>query len=154
MRIYIRGESKKIDLVEVRDATRFYLNKLLKPKYRDVSIKIELIKNLRKTQNGQGFCGFDGKKKFLIELDSGLKHSEAIEVLAHECVHIKQYITKEMVDYDTIDKVKWQGKKYAWNPNMIADEDYFFLPWEIDAFGRSPGLLHAYYKHKEAHRKA
>ena len=71
-------------------------------------------------------------RRFLIEINSHIGSRRILETLAHEMVHVKQYIEGETND----DLTKWRGKKI--NPDKI---DYWIQPWEIDAYGRETGLL-------------
>jgi hypothetical protein len=62
------------------------------------------------------------------------------EILAHEMVHLKQYVTGELVDI--VDWVTmWQGELYRDTP-----EDYLNTPWEKEAFGRQKQLYSAWRK--------
>ena len=71
-------------------------------------------------------------RQFLIEIHPGLGSRRILETLAHEMVHIKQYIQNETNDQLT----KWRGKRI--NSDKV---DYWVQPWEIDAYGRETGLL-------------
>lgn len=81
---------------------------------------------------------FNGELKAHIRLsnDNGLYYlfvgalnrSEAIEVIAHEIVHIQQYQSGELV-YEN-DQITWQGYPY------VLDEEYERRPWERDAFSK------------------
>ena len=62
---------------------------------------------------------------------------ELLKTLAHELVHVKQYITGELM-----------MRKYglAWRKSVLTSdsttyEEYFELPYEIEAYGREKGLL-------------
>jgi len=113
----------------------------------------ELISNTRVRNNCQitikftseikdygyaSIVGFNSKnlpRKFLIEIHSGIGARNILETLAHEMVHVKQYIMNETNDSLTI----WRGKKI--NSKKV---DYWNHPWEIDAFGRETGLLYKF----------
>ena len=58
-----------------------------------------------------------------------------LETLAHEMVHVKQYIMNETDDVLS----RWKNKKI--DQNKV---DYWNHPWEIDAYGREPGLLYKF----------
>lgn len=83
---------------------------------------------------------FNGELKAHIRLFNGvyylfvgaLSRSEAIEVMAHEIVHIQQYQTGQLV-YEN-DQIIWQGYPYT------LDEEYEKRPWERDAFSKQGGL--------------
>ena len=71
-------------------------------------------------------------REFLIEIHPGIGARKILETLAHEMVHVKQYIFNETDDNLSV----WRGKKI--NSDKV---DYWNHPWEIDAHGRETGLL-------------
>jgi hypothetical protein len=68
---------------------------------------------------------------FSIELNPDIGAADILKTLAHEMVHIKQFVygdTNESLS-------KWKGIK-------IQDSmEYYSLPWEIEAHGREIGLF-------------
>ena len=58
-----------------------------------------------------------------------------LKVLAHELVHVKQYIMGELSWRDA--GLLWHGKNF--DPKNILN--YYELPYEIEAHGREYGLL-------------
>lgn len=65
---------------------------------------------------------------------------EFYKTVMHECVHIKQYALNEM--YDCEKSTVFKGKRYSDKPkNKRKPVDYFFKPWEIEAYGSELGLL-------------
>lgn len=110
----------------------------------------ELITNTRIRNNCFATIRFDGKlteygyasveeyntkkepREFLIEIHPGIGAKNILSTLAHEMVHVKQFITGETNDNLSV----WRGKKL--NSDKI---DYWNHPWEIDAHGREMGLL-------------
>jgi hypothetical protein len=74
-------------------------------------------------------------RKFLLEVNPNQGVRGIFETIAHEMVHIKQYVTGETNDSLS----KWRGRK------VDSDTlDYWEHPWEIDAFGREAGLTHKF----------
>jgi hypothetical protein len=61
-----------------------------------------------------------------------LDREQAVEVLAHEIVHINQYLTQEFIYEDGI--ATWQGEEYS------LEGPYEERPWEIDAYRRQEPL--------------
>ena len=59
-----------------------------------------------------------------------------LQTLAHELVHVKQYLTGELLMRR--DRLYWKGGEAALN---VTFEDYFDLRYEIEAYGREKGLL-------------
>ncbi len=91
--------------------------------------------------NEYGFCSIEDynsrkqPREFLIEVHPGLGARGILATLAHEMVHIKQYIEGETNEQLST----WRGKK------INSDEvEYWSHPWEIDAYGREIGLLTKY----------
>ena len=123
----------------VADAARFFAEKLILNKrvLKNCHIKIRFTDKIKE----YGYASVDekhkGKKprKFLIEIHPGIGARRILETLAHEMVHIKQYVTGELSD----NMSAWYGIK------IDSDKiDYWDHPWEIDAFGRENGLLYKY----------
>jgi hypothetical protein len=76
-------------------------------------------------------CNLSNKpREFLIEINSLIGARDILDTLAHEMVHIKQYVYGETNEHLT----RWKGQ-------VISDVDYFDHPWEIEAFGMSRGLF-------------
>ena len=60
---------------------------------------------------------------------------ELLKTLAHELVHVKQYVMGELTWRDR--GLMWKGRLYT--PEHLGE--YFDTPYEIEAFGRERGLL-------------
>lgn len=77
-------------------------------------------------------------KKYRIHLHHTMSEQRTLEVLAHECVHIKQYASGQLRDHPDDDElVLWEGEPYEFDQDS---PDYWFSPWETEAFGMQPGL--------------
>jgi hypothetical protein len=72
-------------------------------------------------------------RKFLIELHPGIGAKNILKTLAHEMIHVKQYVYNETDEYLSM----WRGKKI--NHEKV---DYWKHPWEIDAYGNEAGLMY------------
>jgi len=60
---------------------------------------------------------------------------EILKTLAHELVHVKQYVMGELT---------WRDRGLLWKGHLYTPEhlgEYFDTPYEIEAFGRERGLL-------------
>ena len=126
------------------EAAEFYAKKLKLPA--DTLIGIKLYDEL----NVAGYCErYDDEAipYYVIGLDISEQEDEEdpLSVLAHEMVHVRQYVTNELIDKGTY--CIWRGKKYTeFEPNS---DDYFFSPWEVEAFGMQVGLYRLYLREFE-----
>jgi hypothetical protein len=87
---------------------------------------------------------FDGNLKahlrfkddiFYLFIDD-LNRSEAIEVIAHETIHVKQYLSGEVFYDDVSNKFFWKGEEFN-----ISAVPYESRPWESLAFSGQSGLI-------------
>ena len=117
-------------------ATRFYLNLLVTRKrlFKYLKVTIRFTNKI----NVLGYCSVEKlnsrkhAREFLIEIHSRISASNILRVLAHECVHIKQYINGETNDQLNL----WQGQ-----PVNYDETDYWDQPWEIEAHGLEVGTF-------------
>jgi predicted metallopeptidase len=65
-----------------------------------------------------------------------MSRDEAIKVLSHELIHLKQYYTKKLILEK--DKVIWDGREVY--QNEINETKYEQRPWEAEAFAGQRGL--------------
>jgi len=79
-----------------------------------------------------GYNTLNRAREFKIEIHPGIGSRNILETLAHEMVHVKQYVDGELNDSLT----NWRGKKVN-----SDDIDYWIQPWELEALGREQGLL-------------
>jgi hypothetical protein len=134
MRLSIVGcpERKRFRPYVIR-ATHFYAEELISPKMlQNVFLKIQFDKKLEEFGYASvKECNLSHKpREFLIEINPLIGARDILDTLAHEMVHIKQYVYGETNESLT----RWKGQ-------VIADVDYFNHPWEIEAYGMSRGLL-------------
>lgn len=81
-------------------------------------------------------------REFEIFLSRGMTRRDILMTLAHEMVHVKQFARRELANFDTRNHPVYMGKKLP-----IKDMHYYDYPWEIEAYGRSVGLLERYKNH-------
>jgi len=117
-----RFKNKKLSNT-IKRATSFYLSRLNQDTA-NVTIHIVQMPKL----GADGTCEKISKKKFVIELNDDLGVELRLITLAHEIVHIKQYLTKQLRTWHlktgTIDV--WEGKRFR-------NVNYFQQPWEAEA---------------------
>jgi hypothetical protein len=82
------------------------------------------------------------------------KYKKTLQYLAHELVHVKQYVLGEMKDLykgENIIGTMFHGVEYfepkpkkAAGP-FAAEWAYYDSPWELEAYGRTEGLYNMFY---------
>jgi len=77
-------------------------------------------------------------RKFKVVISSSMGRRKTLEILAHEIVHVKQYVTGQLMDYNNGQMVRWNGKKMFYDENDV--DSYYDSPWEIEAYGQQVGL--------------
>ena len=115
-------------------AAEFYGDKLLgKRMSRNILLEIKLSKDLKQKEQAYGFChitddDLNRPREFMIELDSSMKHpfDQILIWLAHEMVHLKQFVRGELFDYAT-GRVQWKSKSFG-------RVHYSNQPWEREAY--------------------
>ena len=118
----------------VGSAALFYGEVLLgKRMVKNIYLDIKLTKDLKKKEGAYGFChivddSLAKPREFMIELDTSMKWSfdQILTWLAHEMVHLKQFVRKELWDYET-GQVQWKSRTYS----RVHYDDQ---PWEREAY--------------------
>jgi hypothetical protein len=139
MQISIRNCPDKAFKEYVLDAAEFYAKELL-PSNRvrnNCALKIRFSNKIDEFGYASVLkCNKSNQpRSFLIEIHPGIGARRILETLAHEMVHVKQYVNGELNDRLSA----WCGVKVD-----STKVDYWSHPWEIDAFGRETGLLYKY----------
>ena len=125
----------------VEKAVMFYGEVLLgKRMANNVDVFVKLSKDLKKKEKAYGFChitddSLSRPREFMIELDASMKYSfdQILTWLAHEMVHLKQFVRGELCDYET-GRVQWKTRSFG----RVHYDDQ---PWEKEAY-RLEGKLY------------
>jgi hypothetical protein len=135
MNVKIYGCPEKAFKPYVERSVQFFADLLISKKMQEnVGIKIRFVKKL----DVYGYAEVDGHnasrkpRKFIITVHSGLGARPTIETIAHEMVHVRQFVYGHI--NETLDK--WYDLKEDFN-----EVDYWFKPWEIEAHGLEAGLM-------------
>ena len=98
-----------------------------------IYLDIKLTKNLKKKEQAYGYChivddNLNKPREFMIELDTSMKYTfeQILTWLAHEMVHLKQFVRGELCDYET-GRVRWKSRSYG-------RVHYNDQPWEKEAY--------------------
>ena len=116
------------------NASIYYGEKLLgKRMANNIYLDIKLTKDLKKKEQAYGYChivddSLSKPREFCIELDTSMKFGfdQILTWLAHEMVHLKQFVRKELWDYET-GRVQWKSRTYG-------RVHYSDQPWEKEAY--------------------
>lgn len=133
-----KSTRKLVDSAAWSYAERLIGKRLLNTLY----IDIKLVRNLTDKEGMEGSCIWDEweakstPRSYTIELDSSVSLRNILINLAHEMVHVKQWICGEMYEYVDPNVVRFMKKKVD-----ISNMNYYDFPWEIEAFGRQLGLF-------------
>lgn len=128
-------KDKRLEDYVIR-SIEFYGKKLIKNTriYNNIHIEVQFTSDI-KDMGSASIDGYNSAKKardFLIEINNKISGKNVLMTLAHEMIHIKQYVYGEMDDQLSM----WKGE--------IVDEnamEYYDHPWEIEAYGKEQGLF-------------
>ena len=126
------GTKKQQDLGE--EAIRFFVKKLM-PRKRSLNIDLK-IHNLIK-DDVAALCDYIGRNEVVIESHHRGTLYDYISYLAHECVHMKQYVTGEL---------KTTGRKEIWHGKDFTNVPYKKQPWEVEAWSSQHSLAKDFIK--------
>lgn len=136
----------------IKDASIFFLNKTLGKRKQKLikTIYIKLVDSLdygESVGEAKEVVDADGKFDFYLKLVSKTDFPNMIQILAHEFVHIKQTVKKELVvegDYwywMDEPKRKFKDKWYSFTIAQQCDK----LPWEREAYGKQIELAREFF---------
>jgi len=120
----------------IKDAVNYFASELITNKRIRNNCHLTIRFDAKLENYGTAFveeCNSKNQPRvFKIELHPGIGVRNIFSTLAHEMVHVKQYVEGELNDSMT----SWRGKKVN-----SDDIEYWSQPWEMDALGREQGLL-------------
>ena len=100
---------------------------------KNIYLDIKLTKDLKKKEGAYGFChivddSLSRPREFMIELDASMRYKfdQILTWLAHEMVHLKQFVRGELCDYET-GRVQWKSRTFG----RVHYDDQ---PWEKEAY--------------------
>jgi hypothetical protein len=117
----------------VKRAALFYAEQLLTPRtLENFTLRIKFNSKLDAYgyASATEFSPSNKPRQFEIELHPGIGASDILKTLAHEMVHVKQYIKGDV----NMKLTRWKGMR-------VDDVDYWTQPWEIEAHGYESGLF-------------
>lgn len=144
MKIFVFDAPTDEAFNNIMEAASFYASLLLtEAESRAITLNI----NFDSFLPYQAFCFMESKNCFEISIRNKVGDCDPCKTLAHEMVHLKQYVRGELEDdvpvhlenksYPEI--ALWKGA--PWRPSAKEDA-YFDSPWEIEAYGKEIGLFY------------
>lgn len=151
--IPIRFQPKvtRSDRTLFRLAIRFYLERLGVSDFPFKHIALALVPaSDAKRRQAHGWCepsSLAPRSAFSISMEDGLPLNHQVTILAHECVHVRQFATGRLStvsDEDGDRCPRWNLRVYPpWYILKISDE-YDETPWEREAHGEMLALANAF----------
>lgn len=138
--VYGCRSKKKIEFYKLAINHFFYQ---ILPKRKNIVIDLCIEKKL----NADAFCTEISPSYFVIEVAKELPILEQIRCLAHEVVHCKQYLKKQLIYKDG--NVYWKNKIFEnhaltsrWQDDFKSEyQTYIEMPWEKEAFGLEESMF-------------
>ena len=128
------GTAKQRDIGD--KAIRHFV-RVLMPRKRKLNIDLQ-IKNLIKDDIA-GLCEYVGRNEVVIESHHRGSLYDYISFLAHESVHMKQYVTGQL---------KTTDRELLWNGEDFTDVPYKKQPWEVEAWNEQHNLAKDFIKNE------
>ena len=128
MLLEIKGFNRKQKKI-VAAAALYFIEKLIHSRARN---KLE-VTIIRKKLWADGFCQYEDSnihpRSFILEISNKLDGEELIKTVAHELVHVKQYVKNELRE-----RYK-PNHHHMWHQELIIvnDDNFYDVPWEIEA---------------------
>lgn len=128
MYLDIKGFNRKQKKL-VTEAALCFIDKLIHPNTQRV-LELTIV---RKKLWADGFCQYEDSnirpRSFILEISDQLDGEELIKTIAHELVHVKQYVKGEL-------KERYKPNYYhMWYKELIIvnDDNFYDVPWEVEA---------------------
>ena len=136
------GKFTKIEQEQIKSLCEFVYDKFFSKRLQSVlEVNMNFSNSLFEKENVYGDCIWEDQhykpREFTVRIDSSQKFKMVLNTIAHELTHVKQWAKGEMFE------MQRQRKVYKFNKATVDTNkmDYWDLPWEIEAHGRSIGLV-------------
>ena len=136
MQLYIEGyRSHNKELYQALSSAAIWYGAVLlgTRMVKNIELDIKLTKGLKQREKAYGYChivddNLNKPREFCIELDASMKYGfdQILTWLAHEMVHLKQFVRGELFDYAT-GRVQWKTRSFG-------RLDHADQPWEKEAY--------------------
>jgi hypothetical protein len=154
--VYCINENPKISREELKFATKFMYSLLVSRKMHDATNIWVESREIYDKQKMDGRASVKGDSWAKSPMDFNIllntRSSKRIQLLtlAHELVHVKQFSKNQLGRHweeDGINYVIWKKRRVN-----VDKKSYWFLDWEVEAFGKQEGLYHSYKTFLKEHK--
>lgn len=118
------------------EAAEFFAKEVFKLSKYDVKIVICFKHDLTKLFKELANCEYVDDNLIIVNIDAKVHKNYILNTLAHEMVHVKQYVKGELSSRKGLQL--WKGKHVS---SKLA---YHETPWEIEAMRKEVLLAHAF----------
>ena len=136
------GKFTKVEQTQIKNLCYFVYGKFFsKRMQKALEVNMSFSDSLFEKENVYGDCIWEDQhykpREFTVRIDSLQKFNMVLNTVAHELTHVKQWAKGEMFE------LQRQRKIYKFNRETVDTNNmsYWDLPWEIEAHGRSIGLV-------------
>jgi len=138
MKVIIRNvREPKVPTKEIRRAIEYYTSLLLTPRQHKNVVLTICFKEFEPFYKGhtEWLDRPVRPREFKITLSRRYKSQVTLRTLAHEMVHLQQFVLGELTGETLRSTIRWKHQE-------VDDEKihYYDQPWEIEAFGKEVGL--------------
>ena len=146
MKLYFSGKHNAVTRKELRYAAFFFAEELISSKLMPyIFIKIIVEDESEDMDNTVGSTRWvhdnHNPRIFEVRISPNQNRLNTLGTLAHEMVHVKQYVNGELKQYVMREGWRWKNK-------VMMDDDegmyYSKLPWEREAYRKQQKLLVSY----------
>lgn len=114
----------------VEDAAYFFEGELIHPRTAKI---LDVTFHFTKLNGAHGFCIYEDNhvkpREFTIEINKGQTDEDIVRTVAHELVHIKQYVKGELKERYVPDKhMLWHDERVD-----VSLANFYDVPWEVEA---------------------
>ena len=141
MEITLIDRPSKVDPVLIFESLVHYGEAMLSKRLlRNIEIRVVAVKGLVRKDKIDADCVWEDinirPREFTIRIDGDMSKKRTLLALAHEMVHVKQYVLGQLKDYLRDSSVcSWLNERHS-----KTDGGYFTWPWEVEAHGMESEL--------------
>ena len=123
----------------LRDGVLYFARKLKGFQRQKVRVRVELVKGLQQSEKCRAAAHQNSARSYHVRIDSKLKPLAMIRCLAHEMIHVNQWLTGKMEDLQRRYRVRWGKRIYVQNRLRYKDH-----PWEREAYRHDVKLAQSF----------